>query len=172
MINYDVSGLLIFENQKLSVKETTFQDSYLAAAIADFLRYKMIQSDSSFSYETVFSHISKLKELEIAKKAGFKIYLYFIGTENPLINVQRIINRVETGGHSVPDEKIISRYSRTMNNLFEALKISDKAYIFDNSSERLNGSFDFFLEKESDVLNIKENNNIPQWFDEYVLRKI
>jgi len=44
------------------------------------------------------------------------------------------MNRVETGGYSVPDEKIISRYSRTMNNLFEALKISDKAYIFDNSS--------------------------------------
>jgi len=61
MVNFNISGLLLLEEQKISLKKTTFKDSYMAAAIADFIRYKMIQSNSSFSYETVFSHSSKLK---------------------------------------------------------------------------------------------------------------
>jgi len=172
LVNFDISGLLLFEDQKLSLKETTFQDSYLAAAIADFLRYKMIQSNSSFSYETVFSHTSKLNELEIAKKAGFKIYLYFITASDPLINLQRIKNRVETGGHDVPEEKVFNRYNRTLNNLYPAFKLADKAYFFDNSSEKTKSSFNFFAEKRENNIYISEAENIPQWFDEYVLKKI
>jgi len=172
LVNFDISGLLLFEDQKLSLKETTFQDSYLAAAIADFLRYKMIQSNSSFSYETVFSHTSKLNELEIAKKAGFKIYLYFITASDPLINLQRIRNRVETGGHDVPEEKVFNRYNRTLDNLYPAFKLVDKAYFFDNSSETANSSFNFFAEKRENNIYISDTENIPQWFDEYVLKKL
>ena len=171
-VSYDISEILLFENNRLSLKETSLNDSYLSAAIADFLRYKMIQSDSSFSFESVFSHESKIKELEIAKKAKFKIYLYFIATSDPLINLQRIINRVETGGHDVPKDKIVERYYRTLNNLYSAVKLSDKAYFFDNSSEKQNNSFDFFLEKDGNRLILSDTNSVPQWFDEYILRKL
>jgi len=171
LVNYNISELLIYNEQRLSLKDSFFNDSYLSAAIADFLRYKMIQSNSSFSFESVFSHESKIKELEIAKKAGFKIYLYFINTSDPLINIQRIQNRVETGGHDVPQKKIIDRYYRTLNNLYPIIKLTDKAYFFDNSSERVNGSFNLFAEKD-DNLNISESDFLPQWFDEYVLRRL
>ena len=172
MVNFNISGLLLLEEQKISLKKTTFKDSYMAAAIADFIRYKMIQSNSSFSYETVFSHSSKLKELKIAKKAGYKIYLYFITLSDPLINLQRIKNRVETGGYDVPEEKVFNRYNRTLNNLYPAFKLADKAYFFDNSSKRIDSSFDFFAEKKDDNIYLPELKNIPQWFDEYILKNI
>jgi len=172
MVNFNISGLLLLEGQRISLKETTFKDSYMAAAIADFIRYKMIQSNSSFSYETVFSHSSKLKELKIAKKAGYKIYLYFITLSDPLINLQRIKNRVETGGYDVPEEKVFNRYNRTLNNLYPAFKLADKAYFFDNSSKRIDSSFDFFAEKKDDNIYLPELKNIPQWFDEYILKNI
>jgi predicted ABC-type ATPase len=71
LVNYDISDLLCFTDRRISLKDPSFDNSYLAAAISDFLRYKMIQSNSSFSFESVFSHDSKIKELEIAKKANF-----------------------------------------------------------------------------------------------------
>jgi len=172
LVDYDIADLLAFKDQCISLKDPSFNDSYLAAAISDFLRYKMIQSDSSFSFESVFSHDSKIKEIEIAKKANFKIYFYFITTSDPLINYQRIKNRVETGGHDVPSEKINERYYRTMNNLYTAFKLSDRAYIFDNSSDKLNNSFDFFAEKNENNIYVSNSNLVPQWFDEFVLKNI
>jgi len=172
LVDYNISDLLNFKDRRISLKDPTFNDSYLAAAISDFLRYKMIQSDSSFSFESVFSHDSKIKEIEIAKKANFKIYFYFISTSDPLINYQRIKNRVETGGHDVPREKINDRYYRTMNNLYNAFKLSDRAYLFDNTSEKTNNSFNFFVEKSEKNIYLSNTNSIPQWFDEFILKKL
>jgi len=172
LVNYNISGLLNFKDSRISLKDPSFNDSYLAAAISDFLRYKMIQSDSSFSFESVFSHDSKIKEIEIAKKANFKIYFYFISTSDPLINSQRIKNRVEIGGHDVPSEKINERYYRTMNNLYTAFKLSDRAYLFDNTSEKTNNSFNFFAEKSERNIYLSNSNLVPQWFDEFILKKL
>jgi len=169
LIKFDLSESLEYQDRKLSIKDNSFNNNYLAAAIADFLRVKILQSDSSFSFESVFSHVSKIHELEEAKKANFKIYLYFVTTSDPLINLQRVKNRVESGGHDVPEEKVADRYFRTMNNLYAAFKLADKAYLFDNSSEKKNGSFNFFFEKNQDRAYISEINSIPQWFDEYLL---
>jgi predicted ABC-type ATPase len=171
-VDYNIADLLIFEDRRISLKDPAFNDSYLAAAISDFLRYKMIQSDSSFSFESVFSHDSKIKEIEIAKKANFKIYFYFISTSDPVINSQRIKNRVETGGHDVPNDKINERYYRTMNNLFTAFKISDRAYLFDNTSEKSNNYFNFFVEKKENSIYFTNSNFVPQWFDEFVLKRL
>jgi len=172
MVDYNIADLLNFKDRRISLKDPAFNDSYLAAAISDFLRYKMIQSDSSFSFESVFSHDSKIKEIEIAKKANFNIYFYFISTSDPLINSQRIKNRVVTGGHDVPNEKINDRYYRTMNNLYTAFKLSDRAYLFDNTSEKSNNSFNFFVEKNGNDIYLSNSNFVPQWFDEFVLKKL
>lgn len=165
--------MLICQEQKLSLKDPSLENSsYLAAAIANFLRLKMMQSDSTFSFESVFSHASKIDELENARREGFKIYLYFISTSNPIINSQRIRNRVESGGQDVPEEKIITRYYRTMNNLYAAFKLVDRAYFFDNSKEKTNGSFHFFAEKNGNQLFLFDRNSIPEWFNDSILKQI
>jgi predicted ABC-type ATPase len=143
--------------------------SYLAAAVADFLRMKMLDSGSSFSFESVFSHHSKLNELTQAKKMGFKLYLYFITTSNPIINLQRVQNRVQSGGHDVPGEKLTERYSRTMRNLYALFTLSDRAYLFDNSVQSANGAFDFFAEKNDKKTILFNPQAVPQWFDEYMV---
>jgi predicted ABC-type ATPase len=45
-----------------------------------------------------------------AKVAGFEVGLVFVTTSDPKINVKRVANRVELGGHSVKLDKIRSRY--------------------------------------------------------------
>ena len=94
LAGFSLSEAVTYHERRISLKNNSFNNNYLAAAIADFLRLKMLQSDSSFSFESVFSHVSKIHEIENAKKANFKIYLYFVTTLNPLINMQRVKNRV------------------------------------------------------------------------------
>jgi predicted ABC-type ATPase len=168
------SELIIYQNHRISLKYfSNDNNTYLAAAISDFLRFKLIQTNSSFSFESVFSHASKLLELEKAKKAGFKIYFYYITTSNPIINLERIKNRVKSGGHDVPEEKVQKRYVSTMNILFDAVRLVDRAYFFDNSKEEISGAFDFFAEKKGNHLYIADSvDSVPHWFNENILKHL
>jgi predicted ABC-type ATPase len=111
----------------------TIFKAYEASAIAAKERLKCIESKQSFSFETVMSHPSKLAILETAIEAGFETRLVFVSTNNPLTNVDRVKQRVIEGGHDVPEDKVISRYHRSLSLLPKALEIVDKTYIFDNS---------------------------------------
>lgn len=143
-------------------------NAYSAALIADFIRYMMLVQKISFSFETVMSHPGKIDFLQIAKKNGFKTYLYFIATDDPAINVSRVENRVQKGGHPVPEQKIIERYGRSLDLLAKALKIADRAYILDNSKRRSSVLF----EKRNDGKGYLQVENYPRWFEKAVIEKL
>lgn len=107
--------------------------SYHASVLADFIRRQLLSSNASFTFETVMSSRDKVDFLGEARRAGFRTYLYFVATEDPAINVDRVRQRVATGGHHVPEEKIVSRYVRSLDLLMDAVAACDRAYIFDNS---------------------------------------
>jgi predicted ABC-type ATPase len=110
---------------------------YNAALAAGFLRRQLMESGQSFTFESVLSDKGKLEEIETAKKLGYRVYLYFVCTEDPEINVDRVANRVAKGGHPVPEGSIRSRYGRTLENLLPAFLLADRAYLFDNSGEKM-----------------------------------
>jgi len=75
--------------------------------------------------------------------------------ENLGINVGRVKTRVLEGGHDVPVDKIRSRYARSLENVYEAIRQSDRAYLFDNSGIKYewiaeydggDGSLDVYIE--------------------------
>jgi replicative DNA helicase len=105
-----------------------------AQLIADQQRDACIRESRSFSFETVMSHPSKIDILVRAKEAGYRVHLYFIGTDDPQTNIERVALRVAQGGHDVPNEKIKDRWLRTMTLLQQAIRSSDQSYIFDNST--------------------------------------
>jgi len=59
--------------------------------------------------------LEKLEFVQPAKEAGFFIRLFFVCTNDPSINAQRVALRVMEGGHDVPILKIISRYYRSID---------------------------------------------------------
>ncbi len=117
---------------------------YSAFLEADQRRQEALKEGKSFSFETVFSHPSKIDFIAAAKLRGFRVRLYFVSTENSLLNVARVQLRVTKGGHDVPVDKIIARYRRTMSHLAPACMKIDEAFLFDNSTEtmRLAASID------------------------------
>lgn len=73
---------------------STFVDSYLAADLAEFIRQQLLANDISFTYETVMSHESKLVFIQQAKEKNYRVYVYFVATEDPEINISRVNVRV------------------------------------------------------------------------------
>lgn len=135
-------------------------NSYFASVLADFIRHKLLQAKVSFTFETVMSSPDKVEFMRKAQQAGFRTYLYYVATEDPEINIARVRHRVATGGHAVPDDKIINRYQRSLDLLIDAVLLADRAYIFDNSghervwiAEATSGEG---LELKTDVM--------PYWF--------
>ncbi|MDR0670194.1 MAG: hypothetical protein LBF95_08945 [Treponema sp.] len=172
IVSFRLSKTIQIDDGILSLKSAASQEfSYLYAAVGDFLRQKMLDSVSSFSFETVFSHPSKNEELKIAKEKGFITYLYVIATDNPDINLERVKNRVERGGHDVPEVKIRERYSRTMENLSAAVFLAHRVYFFDNSSSKESEAYQYFAEKRDTRLHIT-GNSAPAWFEKNILSRI
>jgi predicted ABC-type ATPase len=140
-------------------------DSYLCADIAEFIRQKLLINQTSFTYETVMSHENKITFLEEAKKSGYKVYLYYVATEDPEINISRVKIRVAQNGHPVPAETIKNRYFKSLKLLKKAIKSTDRAYIFDNSGQKAE-----LIAEITDGSNVKvaQPKDTPNWFVKYV----
>lgn len=160
----DEAQFLRFNDNKLSFFEIPI-NSYFASVSADFIRKKLLETRQSFTFETVMSSYDKIELLKLAQSLGYKTYLYFVATSDPIINISRVQNRVRLGGHNVPKEKIISRYYRSLENLKEAILFSNRAYIFDNSTHTRTFLAEITNGKE---IVIKEKK-VPMWFGKYVL---
>lgn len=142
-------------------------NSYLASIVAAFFRFWLLRLKKSFSFETVMSHPSKLDFISEAKSMGFKCYLYFICTDDPSINVLRVKNRTEMGGHDVPSSLIESRYFRSLELVKDAFLLADRAFVIDSSNRNRN----LILEKDQGKVTI-HSETIPGWVDEYLISKL
>ena len=63
-----------------------------------------------------------------ATAQGYKVYLYFVSTESPEINVARVASRKAQGGHDVPEALVKSRYYRSLNFLFDACQVAYQVF--------------------------------------------
>lgn len=110
-------------------------DSYPCSSLIEGMRKLLLDAGVSFTSETVVPHPSKVAFLLQARDRAYCTYLYFIATEDPKINISRVTNRVKKVGHPIPESKNRSRYYRSLDLLYDAIKSSDRAYLFDNSSD-------------------------------------
>jgi predicted ABC-type ATPase len=143
-------------------------DSYLAADIAEFIRQRLLANGESFTYETVMSHTNKIDFMQKAKYSGYRVYLYFIATEAPEINISRVELRVTQKGHNVSPEVVINRYYRSLKNLRSAVSKSSRAYFWDNS-----GEFALYIAEVTDGVDVRiiDTKNVPNWFVSYLIDK-
>lgn len=161
---YAIENLFIEKNEVCCKNEI---NSYVASVLAAFIRERLLMEGKSFAFETVFSHASKLEFIQRAKDNGYRVYLYFITTEDPLINVDRVDIRVKKGGHPVPKDKIVKRYDRTMGLLYKAIKLTSRAFLFDNSGKHyeLVATVEYGTKGKIEDYDKK----LPNWFINYVI---
>ena len=102
---------------------------YEAAGVADALRRELLSQGESFVFETVLSDPvgDKVAFLEEAARRGHMVVLCYIGIANAAQSTERVAMRVSQGGHDVPDDKLLGRYSRTLDNLRAAIPRDPRA---------------------------------------------
>lgn len=107
-----------------------------AAQLAEKQREKHIEQMNEFCFETVLSTERNLRLLKKAKEKGYFIRCYYVLTADPMINVWRVRSRVDSGGHDVPEDKIIKRYDRALELIKDLVEICDICHIYDNSGSK------------------------------------
>jgi len=128
---------------------------------AERRRQTCIDQNADFAFETVFSHPSKIELIRRAKAAGFVVRLYFVTTESVLLNIARVRKRVAEGGHAVPEDKVITRYRRTMGHLAPACMEVDEAFLFDNSGSTMRAVA--YMAWKRGEASIQMNEPLPGW---------
>jgi predicted ABC-type ATPase len=110
-------------------------DPYQAARLADALRRALVARGESFVFETVFSDPvgERISFLEEAVRRRYSVVLCYIGLTGPEQSAERVAMRVSQGGHDVPDDKLRSRFCRTLDNLQAAISRLPHVLIYDNS---------------------------------------
>jgi len=73
-----------------------------AAQEAEQIRQILLNTRKDFTFETELSTDRNIDLLRKAKEQEYEIHAVFVLTNNPSINVERVISRVRAGGHPVP----------------------------------------------------------------------
>lgn len=162
----DAASNIHFNDNKLDFSAAAI-NSYFASVASDFIRRKLLDQCQSFTFETVMSSKDKIELLCLAQAKGYRTYLYYVATEAPEINVSRVRHRVKAGGHPVPEDKIASRYYRSLDLLESAVACTHRAYIFDNS-----GRDRIWIAEIIDGESMKIRcSQIPSWFRQALWEK-
>ncbi|MGN8276739.1 zeta toxin family protein [Pseudomonas sp. SMV71] len=155
----DHADLITLNDQRVDFRGVQM-NSYYASVMSDFIRHNLLAQKVSFTFETVMSFKDKVEFMQLARANGYRTYLYFVATESPEININRVANRVDDGGHDVAQDKIIERYYRSVELLPAAIAASNRAYIFDNSGEQ-----SVLLAEVTDGTELQfHEEEIPDWF--------
>ena len=74
------------------------------------------QRGDSFAFETTLSGLSYLKHIEIWRGQGYLVSLYFLSLPNVETAIARVAERVQQGGHNIPENVIRRRFVSGQDN--------------------------------------------------------
>jgi len=120
----------------LGAGKTTFYEAHLKEAFPDLVppiahkRDEMVRARRSFVVE---DWTVDLELLENARQAGYTTKVFFISTEDPNLNVGRVLLRMSQNGQGVPLGTIPESYKEAMRSLPEARKHADDLFVYDNT---------------------------------------
>jgi predicted ABC-type ATPase len=98
---------------------------------------ELIDAGDSFAFETTCSGRGHARLLERCRTEGYRITLIFLWLPSADVALARVARRVGRGGHRIPDEVVMRRYSAGLRNMRDLyVPLADIALIYDNSDER------------------------------------
>ncbi|MDZ7771958.1 MAG: AAA family ATPase [Balneolaceae bacterium] len=86
-------------------------------------------------------------------KHGYRVTIIYIFLKKVETCIQRVAERVEKGGHHVPEDDVIRRYNRSLNNFWNLYKQqADHWYLYYNGSDNFE-EFAYYIPNNLHVLN-------------------
>lgn len=97
-----------------------------------------LRSENSLIIESTLSGNYLKGTIQKFKKSGYRISIFYTVLESPNQCIERIRDRVVKGGHSIPDNVVIRRFSRSKRNFWSLYRsLVDNWVAYFNAGERL-----------------------------------
>lgn len=97
---------------------------------------RLLAAGTDFGMDTTFSGTRELSLMARAASVGYKISLVFVCVDTLALCQARILERVDSGGHSVPPQDVARRYGRSLSNLTTAFDLANRVFVLDNTGEK------------------------------------
>jgi len=88
-------------------------------------------SGHNFAFETTLSGVHYLTQIKRWQNLGYTVKLWFIKLSTPELAIERVKSRVKQGGHDIPHETFLRRFTSGLKNLEKFKLIVDSWVIFD-----------------------------------------
>ena len=93
-----------------------------------------VSRGESFAFETTLSGRGYARQIPSWQAQGYWVQLYFLRLPTPDMAVARVRNRVQEGGHHVPEDVVRRRFDAGWRNFSEIYKdIVDEWALYDGS---------------------------------------
>jgi predicted ABC-type ATPase len=87
----------------------------------------------SFVRESTLTANFDFNLMREAKEKGYDVSIAYIGLNSGQEAIERVKFRQSLGGHGVPEEDVLRRFERGLNNLPKAIALADRVRLIDNS---------------------------------------
>ncbi len=94
-----------------------------------------LQQGTNFAFETTLG-ASTIPDLLLAgARQGARVHVWYAGLASPELHLRRVRERVQAGGHDIPEERIRARYDSSRANLIRLLPHLASLRVCDNGIE-------------------------------------
>ena len=100
---------------------------------------RAIAQNLDYSFETTLGGHTVTAALHGALAAHREVHLWYVGLSSPELHLARVRERVQRGGHDIPEGDIRRRYTASLANLVGLMGHATSVHVFDNSAESADG---------------------------------
>ena len=94
-----------------------------------------IEYDRDYAFETTLGGHTMPLLIARAAAHGHRVVIRYVGLDSPETNIRRVRERVQRGGHDIPETRIRERFERSITNLITLIPHIHELQLFDNSIE-------------------------------------
>ena len=115
----------------------------------------LLDQGTDFSIETTLATRSLVSIIKDARSRGYSVALLYLWVQSPEIAIQRVRDRVNHGGHNIPEDVLRRRYQMGIRYLFNTyIPLCDRWVMVDNTKS----PFSVIAEGSSGRLVIKDED--------------
>lgn len=98
---------------------------------------EFVRDGAIFCFESTLSGKAYANRIRKMKADGYRVVIFYLKIASPDLAVIRVQERVNEGGHAVPEYDIRRRFDKSWANFRDLYRpLADKWIMFDNSGER------------------------------------
>lgn len=96
---------------------------------------RAIEQRLDFAFETTLGGNTMTRLLADAATDGIEVRILYVGLSSPRAHIDRVRQRVDRGGHDIPEADIRRRWRHSRLNLVRLLPVLTELRVYDNSTD-------------------------------------